>query len=196
MGGNPPIGGPKPVLPFLNFSVVRILTTEKWLQSRPMRGMQHVAFAQNCKSLLGWHRGTYTSTLSSTHFNPNTITFLVHNLGPNQKTNVLQSPLPQYPFAKPGGTVFEQKGKVENSTLLPDGYHFGAKKGRKRYPFEKGHHFTVLVKSFAHLNQDFLLASLEERGKLWKLLPCSYSTILKVGPPPPGWSQKIHEINV
>ncbi len=24
---------------------------------------------------------------------------------------------------------------------------------------------TVLVKSFAHLNQDFLLASLEERGK-------------------------------
>ena len=29
---------------------------------------------------------------------------------------------------------------------------------------------TVLVKSFAHLNQDFLLASLEERGKLCKWL--------------------------
>ena len=47
---------------------------------------------------------------------------------------------------------------------------------------------TVLLKSFAHLNQDFLLPSLEERGKLWKLS--------KVGPPPPGGLQKIHEINV
>ena len=29
---------------------------------------------------------------------------------------------------------------------------------------------TVLVKGFAHLNQDFLLASLEDMGKLWKWL--------------------------
>ena len=41
---------------------------------------------------------------------------------------------------------------------------------------------TVQVKSFAHLNPDFLKASLEERGKSW--------------PPPPGGLQKIHEINV
>ena len=28
--------------------------------------------------------------------------------------------------------------------------------------------YTVLVKSFAHLNRNFFLASLEEIGKLWK----------------------------
>ncbi len=30
------------------------------------------------------------------------------------------------------------------------------------------YHTTVLVKSFAHLNGNFFLASLEEIGKLWK----------------------------
>ena len=70
---------------------------------------------------------------------------------------------------------------------------------------------TVLVKRFAHLNQDFLLASLEERGKLWKWLTFSSGVlqltnflwirivlfILDQGPPPPpGRSQEIHEINV
>ena len=35
----------------------------------------------------------------------------------------------------------------------------------------------MLVKGFPHLNQDFLLASLEERGKLWKWLRV-YSGVL------------------
>ena len=30
------------------------------------------------------------------------------------------------------------------SPLLPEGYHFGTKKGRKWYPFEKGYHFRTL----------------------------------------------------
>ncbi len=43
---------------------------------------------------------------------------------------------------------------------------------------------TVLVKSFAHLNRNFFLASLEEIGKLWKS---------KLAPSLRG-SQKIHSI--
>ncbi len=56
-----------------------------------------------------------------------------------------------------------------------------------------GIHFfnTLLVKRFAHLNMYFFLASLEERGKLWKWLLVSCSIMSKVSPPPSGGSQEI-----
>ncbi len=48
--------------------------------------------------------------------------------------------------------------------------------------------YTVLVKSFAHLNRNFFLASLEEIGK-----PI-VNPMFKVSPPLSGGSQKIHSI--
>ncbi len=56
------------------------------------------------------------------------------------------------------------------------------------------HITTVLVKSFAHLNRNFFLASLEEIGKLLQWWTVLYSTMFKVSPPLSGGSQKIHSI--
>ncbi len=71
--------------------------------------------------------------------------------------------------------------------LLP----LGAASSCSHYPIcVKIVHPTVLVKSFAHLNRNFFLASLEEIDKLWKW----WTSMFKVSPPLAGGSQKIHSI--